>query len=458
MKVLMISANLERSPYPVFPIGLAFLAGPLAAAGHQLSVLDLCFADDPAVEVHRALAEFQPESIVISLRNIDNVTYPNPRSYLAALRDVVGICSGKAHIIVGGSGYSLMPREILAYLGADYGVVGEGEEVLPQLLDALARGCMHPELPGLLCRDSEDYVPPSPVASIGTPLRDLFPVERYHREGGMANIQTKRGCPFSCIYCTYPLLEGQRMRLRPVADIIAEIRQLVDSNGVTYLYFVDDIFNFPVDFALELCTALQAARLPVNWSAFINPDFLPPQLLEAMLQAGCDALEFGTDSGSPAMLASLGKSFSVEKIREASSLCRDFGVDFAHYILFGGPGECANTVRESFELMDEVAPTAVIAMTGIRIYPGTAIHRQALSEGVITPQTPLLDPVFYIAPGIAGSLCELVREGAVKRTNWVVPGLEITVNDTMLEALRHFAVRGPLWKQVKRFSRRRAIR
>ena len=64
------------------------------------------------------------------------------------------------------------------------------------------------------------------------------------------------------------------------------------------------------------------------------------------------------------------------------------GVDFAHYILFGGPGETEETVLETFALMDEVAPTAVIAMTGIRIFPGTPLHRQALAEGIITPETP----------------------------------------------------------------------
>jgi radical SAM superfamily enzyme YgiQ (UPF0313 family) len=191
----------------------------------------------------------------------------------------------------------------------------------------------------------------------------------------------------------------------------------------------------------------------VNWSDFINPDFLPPHLLEAMLAAGCDALEFGTDSGSPTMLRSLGKSFSVETVREASCLCREFGVDFAHYILFGGPGESDETIAESFSLMDELAPTAVITMTGIRIFPGTAIHCQALAEGVITPETNLLEPVFYLAPAIRDSLCATVTRLALERKNWVVPGLEINISDTMLEMVRHFAVRGPLWKLVKRLGR-----
>jgi len=455
VKLLLISANRERSPYPVFPIGLACLVPSLTAAGHELASLDLCFAEEPIASLAEALDGFAADAVLISIRNIDNVTWPGVRSYLSLVKEVVDACRGRAITIVGGSGFSIMPLELLAFLCADYGVAGEGEELLPRLLAAIAGGADLSGLPGVVLPGATSFLPPLPVTAIGTPDRTLFDVASYHRLGGMANIQTKRGCPFSCIYCTYPLLEGHRIRLRPIADIVSEIGDLVDRHGVNYLYFVDDIFNFPVDFAEKLCRAMQAARLAVNWSAFINPDFLPPTLLEAMLASGCDALEFGTDSGSPSMLKNLGKSFTLEQVREASRLCREYNVDFAHYILFGGPGENARTILESFELMDEVAPTAVIAMTGIRIFPGTPIYSQAVAEGVITPATSLLEPVFYLSPEIASTLCDLVREEAVKRTNWVVPGLEITVNDTMLEALRHFAVRGPLWRQVKRFARRR---
>jgi hypothetical protein len=180
---------------------------------------------------------------------------------------------------------------------------------------------------------------------------------------------------------------------------------------------------------------------------------MTPSLLEVMQKAGCDAMEFGTDSGSPVMLKNLGKSFTVDAIRGSSRLCRESGMDFAHYLLFGGPGENRETVLESFTLMDELCPTAVIAMTGIRIYPGTAIYRQALADGVIYPNTPMLEPVFYISPSIQDSLCAIITTLAAERKNWIAPGLEINVSDAMLEAMRHFTVRGPLWKLMRGVGR-----
>lgn len=453
MKVLLISANRERTPYPVFPLGLACLAGPLAAAGHQLAMLDLCFTADPAAAVAETLAGFPAEAMVISIRNIDNVTFPLTRSYLGDIRSIIDPCRGRLPVIIGGSGFSLMPVEILSALDADYGVAGEGEEVLPRLLECIGNGVNPAGLPGVIRRGDTDFVAPRLLERIGTPDRSLFAVERYHREGGMANVQTKRGCPFACSYCTYPLIEGSRVRLRPIGDIIAELRELVEKYGVNYIYFVDDIFNYPPDFAETLCRAIINERLPLNWSAFINPDFMTSSLLEVMQKAGCDAVEFGTDSGSPVMLKNLRKSFTVDAVRLSSRICRDLGVDFAHYILFGGPGENRETVQESFTLMDEVDPTAVIAMTGIRIYPGTAIHQQALAEGEIAPGAPLLEPVFYISPSIRDSLCAIITSLAAKRKNWIAPGLEINVSDAMLEAMRHFPVRGPLWKLMRGVGR-----
>jgi len=455
MDILLVSANREQNPYPVFPLGLSYLAGPLEDRGHRLRMLDLLFAEDPDAALDQALSDFPPGAVVISIRNIDNVTFPGAKSYLSGVRAIIERCRGKATTIIGGSGFSIMPVQLLAHLDADFGVVGEGEEVLPKLIALLEAGLPADSLPGVLARGMTAFVPATPLRRIAQADRRLFPVERYYIQGGMANLQTKRGCPFSCIYCTYPLLEGSKLRLRPISEIIAEIRSLVDDHGVSYIYFVDDIFNYPPEFAEELCRTLVREKLSINWSAFINPGFVTASLFQAMVAAGCDAFEFGSESGSPQMLTSLGKSFGVDEIRSASLLCRDLGVDFAHYMLFGGPGESEATIDESFALMDELAPSAVIAMTGIRIYPGTALYHQSIRDGIITPETCLLEPVFYIAPAIRETMCDMVAQRALARRNWVAPGMEVNMSDAMLDALRHFPVRGPSWKQLKRLGRSR---
>jgi hypothetical protein len=105
--------------------------------------------------------------------------------------------------------------------------------------------------------------------------------------------------------------------------------------------------------------------------------------------------------------------------------------------------------------MDEVEPTAVIAMTGIRIYPGTVMEQVAVRDNIIAEGDSLLEPVFYISPAVREDLCNLVTEEALKRRTWIVPGLEINVSSAMLDALRMFPGRGPLWKLMKRLGRSR---
>jgi len=232
MKILLISINRERMPFPVFPLGLAYIARGLKEEGHPIEVMDLCFSQEVSVDLHKALHRFRPDLIGISLRNLDNLTYPTSVSYLKEVEEVIGICrqSTSSPIAIGGSGFSLAPKELFQHLNVDFGIVGEGEEVFPYLVRDLERGAPISPSPHLFMKENPfpQLIEGARVSFIQRPERGLFQTQRYLEEGGMGNIQTKRGCPFSCIYCTYPLLEGERIRLRKVDEVVEEIRCLVE--------------------------------------------------------------------------------------------------------------------------------------------------------------------------------------------------------------------------------------
>ena len=458
MKILLISVNRERMPFPVFPLGLAYIAKALRDEGHQIEVMDLCFSKEVSVSLKSALHRFQPDLIGISLRNLDNLTYPTSISYLKEVEEVVGICrqSTSSRLVIGGSGYSLAPKELLQHLDVDFGIVGEGEGVFPQLARVLEKGDPISPSPCLLVK--EKPFPPliegARVSPLRSPDRSLFETYRYLEEGGMGNIQTKRGCPFSCIYCTYPLLEGKKVRLRKMEEVMEEIQRLAEQ-GVDFIYFVDDIFNYPVFYAEALCREMIRRKIEVKWTAFVNPGFLDETLLQLMKEAGCMGVEFGTDSGSPRMLENYKKSFAQEDIIRSSNVCSKLTVNHCHYLLFGGPGEDEKTIEESFHLMDQLDPTAVIAMLGIRIYPGTEMERLSLSQRVIDQDSNLIYPHFYISPALEGRLSEFIQEKALARKRWIVPGLEINISQNLLEQIRRFRIRGPLWELVGRMNRPR---
>jgi len=458
MKILLLSVNRERMPYPVFPLGLAYIASVLKEEGHQLRIVDLCFCEDVEDELRNQALRWRPDLIGLSLRNLDNLTYPTPLSYVPEAKEVIGLCRrhSRAKVVIGGSGFSLAPMELLRALDVDFGVVGEGESPILSLVRCLERRIPVEGIHGVIVREGLPESVPAidRVKSIGFPHRDLLDNGRYLRHGGMGNIQTKRGCPFNCIYCTYPLLEGSSVRMRPPEEVLQELRGLKEHHGVDYVYFVDDIFNFPRDHALGLCRSMADQGIGVKWTAFINPGYVDEELIEAMKEAGCMGVEFGTDSGSPAMLRRLGKSFSTENISRASEICRKVEIPFAHYLLLGGPGEDEKTLEETASLMDQLESTAVIVMVGIRIYPGTELERISLSEGIIGPDTNLVYPHFYISPRLGDEILRWVSQKALEK-RWIVPGLEINISQNLMDHIRRFNIRGPLWNLVPRMKRSR---
>src|SRR5947207_8006434 len=142
MRVLLVSANQERSPDPVAPLGLCYVATAAADAGHAVTVLDLCFSTDIDADIRAAIATSDPEAIGISLRNVDNCAWPDTVSYLPHYRHVVQACqaASEAPIVLGGSAFTTMPAYYLATLGVPYGIVGEGEVAFVELLARLAAG------------------------------------------------------------------------------------------------------------------------------------------------------------------------------------------------------------------------------------------------------------------------------------------------------------------------------
>ena len=461
MRVLLISPNIEMLPDPVAPLGVAFLSAALKCAGHEVHCLDLCFEEKVEMVVEKSVLDFSPDVIALSLRNIDNVAYPESVSYLPFYKRVVEYYRrfSASPIFLGGSGFTLMPGAILNFLEVDAGIVGEGEEAFPRVLTDIPRFSSS-SLEGFLRKGQEHSFKSACIQnldSLPSPDWDGLDLDQYFRRGGMGNLQTRRGCPFSCVYCTYPLIEGKSVRLRSPQKIAAEADSLVQK-GVENAFIVDNIFNFPETHAREVCRAFIEREIALRWSCYVHPAYFSRLLAEDMKRAGCTGVEFGTDSGSPAVLDKLGKTFSPDDIRRATRIAREAGLEVCHSLSLGAPGETEETLKETFSLMEELSPTAVIAMVGIRIFPGTGLAYLAEAEKIISSSSDLLWPVFYIAPAVRDQVVEMAKQRAALHPNWILPGLGINVSLRLQSKLRKIGVKGPLWEHMKIMRERRAAK
>jgi radical SAM superfamily enzyme YgiQ (UPF0313 family) len=233
----------------------------------------------------------------------------------------------------------------------------------------------------------------------------------YEGHGGSVPIQTKRGCVFKCIYCTYLNVEGWGYRLRDpelVADEIAELRR---EAGIRHFEFVDSTFNAPPRHAAAVCEAIvrRGLRVRLDTTNF-TPATAPDWLLAAMRRAGFRWLGITAESASDPVLDRLGKGFDVAKVRAVAEDVERAGMGVLWIFLVGGPGETEATLEETlrFAAWRLGRGDAVYLTVGLRIYPGTTLQRVAVDEGVIAEDDPLLVPTFYFSR-------ELGMERAVAR-------------------------------------------
>jgi hypothetical protein len=391
----------------VAPIGLFFINGYLKNKGYETRILHLktLYFTKPLPDaehykegLRREILEFDPHYIGYSFRNLFHWGSPNKDrreliNYLSMslekptvefLREIT-----RAPIIGGGSGFSLAPKLYMDYLKLDYGIIGEGELAVEELISRLRMGEDVSELPGLVYRKREVLTmnPPSLIKNLDTlPGIDISDMgeyrELYYDNGGYANIQTKRGCSFRCIYCVYPFLEGNKYRLRDIATVIKEVMTIKKRYDIQHFFIVDSIFSTPAQHSFDFCEGLIKARAEIEWNAHINPINITKKLLEKYKESGCHNLIFTPDTLSKRVLKSYGKDFSIDDVKESIQLLHEVDIPFEVSLILGGPGEDGETVEETVAFCDAyLKDVPVILFDGMWLHPSAPALAVARGEG-----------------------------------------------------------------------------
>jgi radical SAM superfamily enzyme YgiQ (UPF0313 family) len=194
-------------------------------------------------------------------------------------------------------------------------------------------------------------------------------------------------------------VQGRRIRRRSPRRVVEAIGRLA-REGICHFFFVDNSFNIPERHALELCEGLAALDPPVTWRCILYPERVGERLVRAMAGAGCDEVSLGFESGNARILREMNKRFTPEDVRHTADLLAAHGIRRRGFLLFGGPGETHESVEESLAFTRSLRLDDLRTTVGIRIYPGTPLARRAVAEGVITSEDDLLQPRFYLAPGL----------------------------------------------------------
>jgi radical SAM superfamily enzyme YgiQ (UPF0313 family) len=450
-KILLISANMHNVPYPIYPVGISYLKSYLDThlpGNHEIVTFDLNTESYESLD--SVLAGNDLLLTGISLRNFDdstnvykgNIFISNYKNVIRRIRE-----KSKVPVVIGGTGFSVFPEILFDELNPDFGIKGEGEESLRLLIVNIENNMPVDEVEGLVYRDGEGRIRINGhkkyIAAPELRFEDKW-VDYYWREGGMLNVQTKRGCPCKCIYCSYPLIDGKRVRTLDAGTVVHNIEKLYFSKGISYFFFTDSLFNIHREYNEELASLLIESKAKISWGAYFSPSDMTFEDLKLYQKSGLTHVEFGSDSLSDSQLENYGKRFRFEDIKRQSEYCGKLGLFYAHYLILAGYGETEKSLNETFEHSKELGFTIFFPYIGMRIYPDTKICEIAINEGLIKSPNELINSVYYISRDVN---IESIRPLALATgQRWVFADSE---QSPVMKQLRKRGRKGLLWEYLR---------
>jgi radical SAM superfamily enzyme YgiQ (UPF0313 family) len=214
---------------------------------------------------------------------------------------------------------------------------------------------------------------------------------------------------------------------------------------VRYVVIVDSIFNSSPEHVQQVCESILRLNLKMRWACFLRPAGLTADLMQLMTRAGLAHVEFGTDSFCDSVLAAYGKRFTFDDVLRSHELAWQAKVDCCHFLICGGLGETRDTLEAGFRNSLRLKDAVILALAGMRIYPGTRLHALARREQPLPPDDALLEPRYYISGALTeDEVLERLRDFSRRSPGWIV-GDPPPRYVELAARLRSRGVVGPLW-------------
>lgn len=384
----------------------------------------------------------------------------------ARLAEVAKRVLPRATVLVGGPHPSMVREKVLQCPHIDAACFGEGEGTLRDVLAALDAGRPLAGIAGLIWRDDAGQAVVGPdrpliedLDALPYPHDHAADVLQDHREyppSAFGYVFSARGCPYDCLFCGSRNVWSRRVRFRSPDDVVEEVRSLA-AQGLLLVHFDDDTFGVRRERVLELARALHEGCPQVRWSCEMHVNLVDADLMAAMRECGCHSIQLGIESGSDEILASVRKSFTLDKALAACRSVRKAGIDLVTFFMVGFPQETEATLAETARAIHACkCDTAVLSI--FTPYPGTEAFEQCRQAGLVDEDfdvalynhhspvncfTPYIEPKRF--GQLAGKLQRMVdRKNARTR-------LRKLLSPQTLRRARELGLRGTLAKARRTF-------
>jgi len=379
MRILLIAPRSynPKQMYREYPLGIGFLGTLLQQEGHEIRIFDQNvegLGDEPLLQL---AADFQPH---IAGFSVITPNYPVARQQIRQIKER----HPDTWILAGGIHATLFPEDLLAD-GADVVVLGEGEPVIIDLVNALRDGHDLSSVRGLVFRSSEGAVTRTGGQSQTAGLdqlpfvdRRLYNLPKYTHHSMLAS----RGCPHHCAFCCNYTgnVRSDGVAIRERQRVIAEMIHLRDCFGAREIFFADDIFLLRKSDILAFCREYAAQRVGVRWIGQLRADRLDDSVAQALRAAACQRVYIGVESGSDTILRNAKKGVTTQQIRRGLRAAKEAGLRVKTGWIYGLPGSLAEQY-ESINFMIDTRPHE-ISIHQLIPFPGTVYYEQPASFGI----------------------------------------------------------------------------
>ena len=373
--------NIENQPnikavadnYGLFPpLSLAYVAGILQHAGHKVKLIDANALYLSKREVLKKIKHFNPDLLAFT---VTTYLFYSVLKWAKYLKKNTGL-----KVLMGGAHMGLYPKETLSHKEIDYGIIGEAEETLPELINTLETKKPLKNVEGICYRDGNKVVITKPrklvknLDDIPFPLRDQLPNNKYcsfvSKKKNFATMITARGCPFKCIYCEQG---NNSYRMRSAENVVDEIEECYNKYKVREIDFFDPEFTINKKHVIGICKEIRRRGINIAWSCRSRVDTVDDEMLKEMLKAGCYRIYYGIESGVPSILKTLKKGINLEIIRKNIALTKKNNIMTFGYFMIGCPGETKETIKRTVKFAKELN-LDYAQFSKVSTLPGTELY------------------------------------------------------------------------------------
>jgi len=376
VRVAFLEVDTERA-WAVASIGPGFIGAYLRAQGHEAALVRAGL-DTSVDEMVARIAELEPGLLGVSLTTRQ---WLRGRELVGAIRERIDV-----PVIAGGLHPTFSPEEVLSSPGFDYVCLGEGEQAMLELVEALAVGSETDGIANVWKRGSgrPRLRPPYETIDELPPLaRDLL-----DEPLGTVHMATQRGCPFPCTYCAARIYSelydgfGSYGRRRSHENVIAELIGLREEGRLGYVIFLDDTFTLKHRWVKDFCR-LYGAELGAPFSLHARIETVNEELLNLLAHAGCRQITYGVESGSERVRRDvMRRPVTDERIDEVFRWTRDAGILLTANFMLGLPGETPADLQKTLRFAEQLE----VFDFGYFVfypYPGTHLFRVCRDEGYL---------------------------------------------------------------------------